>query len=78
MVYPTNVVALVESDFLANARELMKDREKAFSLYEWSLKCLHTGEHKDLIEQLLGELINEVFACKFSFMVDKMISQKSK
>jgi hypothetical protein len=24
MVYPTNVVALVESDFLANARELMK------------------------------------------------------
>ena len=55
MAYPTNVVALVESDFLANARELMKDREKAFSLYEWSLKCLHTGEHKDLIEQLLGE-----------------------
>jgi hypothetical protein len=56
----------------------MKDREKAFSLYEWSLKCLHTGEHKDLIEQLLGELINEVLLCKFSFMVDKMISQKSK
>ncbi|HHM0864690.1 TPA: hypothetical protein ACRGDE_005796, partial [Klebsiella pneumoniae] len=28
MAYPTNVVALVESDFLANARELMKDREK--------------------------------------------------
>ncbi len=54
----------------------MKDREKAFSLYEWSLKCLHTGEHKDLIEQLLGELINEVLLCKFSFMVDKMISQK--
>ncbi|HHH4412108.1 TPA: hypothetical protein ACPZIR_005668, partial [Klebsiella pneumoniae] len=27
MAYPTNVVALVESDFLANARELMKDRE---------------------------------------------------
>lgn len=76
MAYPTNVVALVESDFLANARELMKDREKAFSLYEWSLKCLHTGEHKDLIEQLLGELINEVLLCKFSFMVDKMISQK--
>ncbi|HHM1940407.1 TPA: hypothetical protein ACRGJ3_005676, partial [Klebsiella pneumoniae] len=25
MAYPTNVVALVESDFLANARELMKD-----------------------------------------------------
>ncbi|MGZ9909615.1 hypothetical protein ACXYS1_26280, partial [Escherichia coli] len=24
MAYPTNVVALVESDFLANARELMK------------------------------------------------------
>jgi len=34
MVYPTNVVALVESDFLANARELMKDREKAFGFVE--------------------------------------------
>ncbi|WBM72965.1 hypothetical protein OH773_22235 (plasmid) [Buttiauxella sp. WJP83] len=64
MVYPTNVVALVESDFLAKVREMMKDREKAFGLYEWTLKCLHTGEHKDLVEQLLGELINEVFALK--------------
>ncbi|MGF3094407.1 hypothetical protein [Cronobacter sakazakii] len=62
MAYPTNVVALVESDFLAKARDMMKDREKAFSLYEWSLKCLHTGEHRELLEQLLGELINEVFA----------------
>ncbi|MGK3550325.1 hypothetical protein ACSLOE_30710, partial [Escherichia coli] len=26
MSYPTNVVALVESDFLAQAREMMKDR----------------------------------------------------
>ncbi|EOP4428874.1 hypothetical protein WKQ67_005363, partial [Escherichia coli] len=25
MSYPTNVVALVESDFLAQAREMMKD-----------------------------------------------------
>ncbi|ENO7467535.1 hypothetical protein ACOB7R_003761 [Enterobacter hormaechei] len=62
MVYPTNVVALVESDFLAKAREMMKTREQAFSLYEWAMKCLHAGEHKDLIEQLLGELVNEVFA----------------
>ncbi|AXW99302.2 hypothetical protein E7W39_00565 [Cronobacter sakazakii] len=62
MAYPTNVVALVESDFLAKARDMMKDREKAFSLYEWSLKCLHAGEHRELLEQLLGELINEVFA----------------
>ncbi|HFV0160698.1 TPA: hypothetical protein ACH7SV_005834, partial [Escherichia coli] len=29
MSYPTNVVALVESDFLAQAREMMKDREQA-------------------------------------------------
>ena len=58
MAYPTNVVALVESDFLANARELMKDREKAFSLYEWSLKCKKTGKHKNQMEQLHGELIN--------------------
>ncbi|EJH4505365.1 hypothetical protein ACI49R_004310 [Cronobacter sakazakii] len=62
MAYPTNVVALVESDFLAKARDMMKDREKAFSLYEWSLKCLYAGEHRELLEQLLGELINEVFA----------------
>ncbi|HGT1154893.1 TPA: hypothetical protein ACMV1N_003815, partial [Salmonella enterica subsp. enterica] len=26
MVYPTNVVALVESDFLAKVRDMMKDR----------------------------------------------------
>ncbi|EOW2738946.1 hypothetical protein ACOV22_006176, partial [Klebsiella michiganensis] len=25
MVYPTNVVALVESDFLAKVRDMMKD-----------------------------------------------------
>ncbi|MZT10977.1 hypothetical protein GT714_24660 [Citrobacter amalonaticus] len=62
MVYPTNVVALVESDFLVKARDMMKDRYKAFSLYEWALKCLHTGEHRELVEQLMGELINEVFA----------------
>ncbi|KWW08279.1 hypothetical protein [Escherichia fergusonii] len=62
MVYQTNVVALVESDFLAQAREMLKDRERAFNLYEWALKCLHLGEHKELVEQLLGELINEVFA----------------
>ena len=62
MVYPTNVVARVESDFLTKVRDMMKDRDKAFSLYEWSLKCLHSGEHKELVEQLLGELINEVFA----------------
>ena len=53
MVYPTNVVALVESDFLAKVRDMMKDRDKAFSLYEWSLKCLHSGEHKELVEQLV-------------------------
>ncbi len=35
MAYPTNVVALVESDFLANARELMKDREKASPFGVW-------------------------------------------
>lgn len=29
MAYPTNVVALVESDFLANARELMKEDRKS-------------------------------------------------
>ncbi|HGU1645820.1 TPA: hypothetical protein ACM7BS_004399 [Escherichia coli] len=62
MSYPTNVVALVESDFLAQAREMMKDRERAFNLYEWAIKCLHLGEHRELVEQLLGELINEVFA----------------
>ncbi|EIY4901187.1 hypothetical protein ACU4M6_005600 [Raoultella ornithinolytica] len=78
MAYPTNVVALVESDFLANARELMKDREKAFSLYEWSLKCLHTGEHKDLIEQLLGELINEVFALQVQLHGRQNDQSKSK
>lgn len=55
MVYPTNVVALVESDFLATVRDMMKDRDKAFSLYEWSLKCLHSGEHKELVEQLLKD-----------------------
>ena len=62
MSYPTNVVALVESDFLAQAREMMKDREQAFNWYEWAIKCLHLGEHRELVEQLLGELINEVFA----------------
>lgn len=62
MVHPTNVVALVETDFLAKARHMLKDRDKAFSLYEWALACLNAGEHRDLVEQLLGELINEVFA----------------
>lgn len=64
MVFETNVVALVDTDFLVNARELMKDRKKAFELYEWGLKCLQSGEHLQLVEQLLGELINEVFALK--------------
>ena len=41
---------------------MMKDRDKAFNLYEWAIKCLHLGEHRELVEQLLGELINEVFA----------------
>ncbi|ECY2996715.1 hypothetical protein AT964_20995 [Salmonella enterica subsp. enterica serovar Muenchen] len=62
MVYPTNIVALVESDFLVKTRDMMKDREQAFNLYEWAIKCLRTGENKEFVEQLLGELINEVFA----------------
>ncbi|EIN4587946.1 hypothetical protein LPG06_004457, partial [Salmonella enterica subsp. enterica serovar Anatum] len=43
-------------------RDMMKDREQAFNLYEWAIKCLRTGENKEFVEQLLGELINEVFA----------------
>lgn len=49
MSYPTNVVALVESDFLAQAREMMKDREQAFNLYEWAIKCLHLGSIANLL-----------------------------
>lgn len=64
MVRQTNVVALVESDFLVKAREMMSDRDKAFALYEWSIECLRRGEHRELVEQLIGELINERFALK--------------
>ncbi|EQB2657435.1 hypothetical protein ACYHXO_004614, partial [Salmonella enterica subsp. enterica serovar Eko] len=49
MVYPTNIVALVESDFLVKTRDMMKDREQAFNLYEWAIKCLRTGENKEFV-----------------------------
>ncbi|EJK2532713.1 hypothetical protein NK679_004332 [Salmonella enterica subsp. enterica serovar Hayindogo] len=47
---------------MVKTRDMMKDREQAFNLYEWAIKCLRTGENKEFVEQLLGELINEVFA----------------
>ncbi|WP_411512152.1 hypothetical protein QM042_02240 [Escherichia coli] len=43
-------------------RDIVVHCTGTFSLYEGSPKCLHSGGHKELVEQLLGELINEVFA----------------
>lgn len=37
MAHPTNVVALIDTDFLANARQLLKNRDQSFTLYEWAL-----------------------------------------
>lgn len=62
MAFETNVVALIEDDFLKTARSLMSDRQKAFGLYEWALKSMREGQHTHNVEQLFGELINEVFA----------------
>lgn len=62
MAHPTNVVALIETDFLANARQLLKNREQSFTLYEWALKAIRGGQHTNEVEQLIGELINEVHA----------------
>ncbi|MEG5552131.1 hypothetical protein UXO11_21355 [Enterobacter wuhouensis] len=62
MVYPTNVVALIETDFLAHSRMALKNRDKSFMLYEWALKAIRGGQHTNEVEQLIGELINEVHA----------------
>lgn len=62
MSQPTNVVALIDTEFLANARQLMNSRDKAFTLYEWALTAIRQGQHTNEVEQLIGELINEVFA----------------
>ncbi|EPH6764596.1 MULTISPECIES: hypothetical protein [Cronobacter] len=60
MAHPTNVVALIDTDFLANARQLLKSRDQSFTLYEWALKAIRGGQHTNEVEQLIGELINEV------------------
>lgn len=62
MAHPTNVVALIDTDFLANARQLLKSRDQSFTLYEWALKAIRGGLHTSEVEQLIGELINEVHA----------------
>lgn len=62
MAHPTNIVALVENDFLTHARGLMKERENAFLLYQWAIDSLNEKVHLDEVGQLVGELINEVFA----------------
>lgn len=61
MLYLINVVVFVESDFLVQVCEMMKDCEQVFNLYEWVIKCLYFGEYCEFVEQFLGELINEVF-----------------
>jgi len=55
MAHPTNVVALIDTDFLANARQLLKSRDQSFTLY-----AIRGGQHTNEVEQLIGELINEV------------------
>lgn len=62
MAYKTNIVALVENDFLANTRKLMEQRDTAFTLYQWVIDSLREGKHSDEIGMLLGDLINSNFA----------------
>lgn len=44
MTYETNIVALVENDFLANTRKLMENRDQAFTLYQWVVDSLREGK----------------------------------
>lgn len=62
MTYETNIVALVENDFLANTRKLMESRDQAFTLYQWVVDSLREGKHSDEIGMLVGDLINMNFA----------------
>ncbi|HFP9309401.1 TPA: hypothetical protein ACJI3N_005250 [Raoultella planticola] len=59
---PTNVVALVESDFLEQTRKLMKSRDTAQELHMWVAESLRGGKHVEEIVSLVGDLINENFS----------------
>lgn len=62
MSEPVNVVAFIETEFTEHVRERLNDKAKSFELAEWAFRCIETGEHKDNMRQMVGVLINEVFA----------------
>ncbi|HGY3147232.1 TPA: hypothetical protein ACNVU4_001269 [Morganella morganii] len=57
-----NVVAFVETPFTENVRAHLKGKMKSFELTEWAFQCIETSENKDNMRQLVGVLVNEVFA----------------
>ncbi|MCU6236699.1 hypothetical protein KWH75_06410 [Morganella morganii] len=62
MTETVNVVAFVETPFTENVRDRLQDKMKSFELAEWAFQCIETGENKDNMRQLVGVLVNEVFA----------------
>lgn len=62
MTTPVNVVAFVETEFTEMVRRRLESKDQSFELAEWAFRCIEASEHKDNMRQMVGVLINEVFA----------------
>lgn len=59
MAKPTNVIALIDTDFLSRIDSNLETRDGAYNFYNWMIQKGIKSEQ--MTSECIGHLINEVF-----------------